>query len=126
MALGYAIHQILTAGTTDALVKDIRVGNLKERELYPVVQINDFSTPEHCKDGYSEAYTLTVITWAATQKECESVSAAVIADVHGLAANTYSGVDILWSRFDLRGPWLRDETKKYWGRPIDFEIRVSP
>lgn len=126
MGMGYAIHQLLTNGQTGGQVTGIRVGDLKQQELYPVVQVNDFSIVDNCKDDhFREVYTVTVIPWAAKQWKSEEIAKAIRDDLARINPGTYNGLSIQHSMFVSRGPWLRDETKKYWGRPLDFDFAVN-
>jgi hypothetical protein len=126
MAADYAVYQMLAAGTTKELVQAVRVGELKEREKYPVVQVTSFSVAENCKDGeVNESYTVTVLIWAKTPSDCDDIGKRVKTDLVRSSTVTMGGNTIRGIKFGGRGPFILNAEKKYYGRPLDFQIYVN-
>lgn len=124
MAVGYAIQTILSAGTTAELVSEICNGKLFQQGKYPAIQIDDFSTSIACKDGEgAEEFTVTVIIWANQKYLCDQIANAVKIDLinKSLSLPEVMVRNIL---FVGRGPWIRDEEKQLWSRPIEFSVMI--
>ena len=124
MAIGYGIETLLSAGNTAGLTTEIYDGKLPQQGNYPAVQITDFSTSIPCKEGEAgEDFTVTTIVWATTKYECDQILDAIKSDL--IRAKLHASfIKIRDISFQGRGPWLRDDEKKYWGRPGDFKVMV--
>lgn len=121
MAVGWNIESLLTAGQTGALAS-VFDGELPQQGAYPAVEISDFSESEYCKDGEgAETFTVTVIAWGDYKSDLEDIIDAAKIDLIG-APKYINSSRIKGIRFEGRQPWLRDEEKRKWGRPADFQV----
>lgn len=127
MAVEWSIVEILMQSDVAQYTSDrISSGNLRQQGTYPAVQVDSFSDSINGKCGeVAEEFTVTVIAWADRRYTCEQIiNAAKTALIQKDALVT--GSDINGIEFESRGPWLRDDEKRYWGRPADFRVRVTP
>jgi len=122
MAVGYAVEQILTAGTTNSLCSEIYDGELPQQGEWPAIAIDDFSESEACKDGEAqEHFNVTITIYGDYKSDLEDIVKKVKSDLIGYRGKS-GGVLINGVRYEGRLPWFKDKESQKWARPIEFKI----